>query len=202
MLSCRFLRAIVLPEQFSPLYYCRFLQKLKIFNMILQTFSTRLASVRTRLGLTQDDMVARIGQEVSKRSYCDYENGKTPPNAKLLVALAMMGIDVAYLLTGKSVVPKLANDEAILLQRYRLNGLQGRRVILGGALAGAAGDSTAGVDVGFEGGEEATGTEAVADAARKLLDIYSVLPGLHRRLLMDNAELLLQICAAEERRAA
>lgn len=65
---------------------------------MLQHFSERLEKVRLDRGLTQDVMAKQIG--VSKRSYCAYESGETPPSAKLLTALAGMGVDIAYLLTG------------------------------------------------------------------------------------------------------
>jgi len=67
--------------------------------MIPQFFFERLRHERELRGLTQDAMAQSVG--VSKRSYCAYESGETAPSAKLLAALATMGVDVAYLLTGQ-----------------------------------------------------------------------------------------------------
>ena len=90
--------------------------------MSLQLFYERLRKAREDSGLTQDAMALKVG--VSKRSYCAYEAGETAPSAKLLAALAEMGIDVAHLLTGQSSqseksAPALAPDEEILLDNYR-----------------------------------------------------------------------------------
>lgn len=67
--------------------------------MNLQLFFERLKAERQNRGLNQDDMAKKVG--VSKRSYCAYESGETAPSAKLLAALALMGIDIAYILTGQ-----------------------------------------------------------------------------------------------------
>jgi len=94
--------------------------------MNLQFFFRRLREEREARGLTQDAMAQNVG--VSKRSYCAYEAGETAPSAKLLAALACMGIDVAYLLTGERNPslpappppgPALSADEAELLSDYR-----------------------------------------------------------------------------------
>ncbi|MDD5028499.1 MAG: helix-turn-helix transcriptional regulator [Rhodoferax sp.] len=67
--------------------------------MNLQLFFERLKAERQNLGLNQDDMAKKVG--VSKRSYCAYEAGETAPSAKLLASLALMGVDIAYILTGQ-----------------------------------------------------------------------------------------------------
>ena len=67
--------------------------------MSLQLFFERLREERDALGFTQEAMAEKAG--ISKRSYCAYEAGETAPSAKLLAALALMGVDVAYLLTGQ-----------------------------------------------------------------------------------------------------
>lgn len=69
--------------------------------MSLQLFFERLREERDALGFTQEAMAEKAG--ISKRSYCAYEAGETAPSAKLLAALALMGVDVAYLLTGQRV---------------------------------------------------------------------------------------------------
>lgn len=89
--------------------------------MSLQLFFERLKEERDSLGFTQDAMAAKAG--ISKRSYCAYEAGETAPSAKLLAALASMGVDVAYLLTGERaarVEPASAISEGdrILLDNF------------------------------------------------------------------------------------
>jgi transcriptional regulator with XRE-family HTH domain len=78
--------------------------------MSLQLFFERLREKRDALGFTQDVMAAKAG--ISKRSYCAYEAGETAPSAKLLAALANMGVDVGYLLTGQHTGGASADEPA------------------------------------------------------------------------------------------
>jgi len=116
--------------------------------MNMQLFFGRLREEREARGLTQDAMAKNVG--VSKRSYCAYEAGETAPSAKLLAALASMGVDVAYLLTGQrtptshlSVVPApplrpdVNAEEARLLSDFRLCDAQGKAVIRAASRAAA-----------------------------------------------------------------
>jgi len=83
----------------------------------MSDFSERLRTARGAMDLTQDAMAARVA--IPKRSYCAYEAGETVPSAKLLTALAQIGIDVGFLLTGKrSGADGLAHDAALLLSDY------------------------------------------------------------------------------------
>ena len=91
--------------------------------MSLQLFYERLRKAREDSGLTQDAMALKVG--VSKRSYCAYEAGETAPSAKLLAALAEMGIDVAHLLTGQrsqplapEARPTVSEGDRILLDNF------------------------------------------------------------------------------------
>lgn len=63
-------------------------------------FAQRLAEVRHQLGWTYDD-IANI-THVSRRMAVAYELGDTPPSFKFLSALMQAGVDVAYLITGRS----------------------------------------------------------------------------------------------------
>lgn len=106
--------------------------------MSLQLFSERLKDDRVQRGLTQDQMALAI--KMSKRSYCAYEAGETSPSAKLLEALASMGSDVGYLLTGQrtgGVKPTLTADEEELLALFRAAPLAVKAAAIG-ALHGAA----------------------------------------------------------------
>jgi len=106
----------------------------------MQDFFKRLRDEREALGLTQDVMAKKVG--VSKRSYCAYEAGETAPSAKLLAALANMGVDIAYLLTGnrsRPAPPKYVAppDEERLLDAYRHSSAEVRAVIMGATKAAA-----------------------------------------------------------------
>lgn len=120
--------------------YCRILQLVNGINrMSLQLFFERLRKERDALGYTQDEMAENT--KVSKRSYCAYEAGETAPSAKLLAALAVMGMDVAYLLTGQrnpaAPPPRLTPDEQELLALFRAAPLAVKAAAIG-ALQGAA----------------------------------------------------------------
>lgn len=72
---------------------------------------------RDRLGLTQDQMAAAC--DVAKRTYCDYESGKSEPRSSFFEAFAKTGGDVVFVITGQRTVIELAPDEAALLDNYR-----------------------------------------------------------------------------------
>ncbi|MDO5289320.1 MAG: helix-turn-helix transcriptional regulator [Pseudomonadota bacterium] len=108
--------------------------------MSLQLFFERLRKERDELGYTQEEMAESA--KVSKRSYCAYEAGETAPSAKLLTALAFMGMDVAYLLTGQrhpaAPEPRLSADERELLALYRAAPLAVKAAAIGALQGGAA----------------------------------------------------------------
>ena len=58
----------------------------------------RLQEERKRLGLTQDK-IAEIGG-VKRRTQINYEAGERCPDANYLIAIAAVGADVQYILTG------------------------------------------------------------------------------------------------------
>ncbi|KAB2905579.1 MAG: helix-turn-helix transcriptional regulator [Burkholderiaceae bacterium] len=59
----------------------------------------RLRAERERLELTQDSFAEAVG--VSKRSLINYEKGERSPDAELLAAAAVIGMDVLFVLTGQ-----------------------------------------------------------------------------------------------------
>jgi transcriptional regulator with XRE-family HTH domain len=71
-------------------------------------FACRLRSVRLRLRLTQREMAAAAN--VKYRSWQDYESGKSIPGGKVLAALAIVGINTNWLLTGAG--PVRVHDES------------------------------------------------------------------------------------------
>ncbi|MGR3754959.1 helix-turn-helix domain-containing protein [Edwardsiella anguillarum] len=80
--------------------------------------SDRLQEIREKLGLTQEEIANRCG--VAKRTYCDYESGKSEPKSSFLIALSEIGGDILYLLTGtRAPVSDLSSKENALLENYR-----------------------------------------------------------------------------------
>jgi len=63
--------------------------------------SDRLREAREALGLSQQAMAERCGIVV--RSQRNYESGERSPDATYLAALAAIGADVTYVLTGERV---------------------------------------------------------------------------------------------------
>ena len=63
------------------------------------SFGTRLADERRRLGLKQAEFVALVGTDVPKQSL--YENDRRELRAAYLARLPEIGVDVAYILTGR-----------------------------------------------------------------------------------------------------
>lgn len=77
----------------------------------------RLVAERNRLGLTQEAMAA--GCETPKRTYCDYESGKSEPRGSFFEALAKIGGDVGFVVSGVRTAGELTADEAALIENYR-----------------------------------------------------------------------------------
>jgi transcriptional regulator with XRE-family HTH domain len=89
--------------------------------------SPRLKEERERLKLTQADMAGKCG--VSREIWGKYERGLAVPGGEVLFALAQVGADVQYIITGKRSGDALLNREASLLDNYRQSDDRGRRII-------------------------------------------------------------------------
>ncbi|WP_051227451.1 helix-turn-helix transcriptional regulator [Oceanospirillum beijerinckii] len=63
------------------------------------TIGERLKEVREALGMTQEELGNKCG--VTMRSQRNYERGKQQPDAQYLKEIALLEIDVAYILTGE-----------------------------------------------------------------------------------------------------
>jgi len=72
------------------------------------TSAVRLKEERNRLRYNQTDFAAIGG--VSKKTQIDYEKGTTSPTGVYLSAIAAIGADVNYILTGQRV----ANTDSVL----------------------------------------------------------------------------------------
>ncbi|WP_130357176.1 helix-turn-helix domain-containing protein [Pigmentiphaga kullae] len=99
----------------------------------------RLKAERERLGLTQPAFADAAGAK--KRTLIDWEKGVSSPTAVQLSALATLGVDVLYVLTGdwattQAPAPSLSEDEIALLALYRTAPTAGKAAAVG-ALRGA-----------------------------------------------------------------
>ncbi len=87
------------------------------------SLADRFKSERERLALTQPRVADLAG--VGKTTVINWEKGLSSPTAVQLSALAEVGLDVLYVITGQRTggaaapAPALAPDEEILLDNYR-----------------------------------------------------------------------------------
>ncbi|EMK7712523.1 helix-turn-helix transcriptional regulator [Yersinia enterocolitica] len=78
----------------------------------------RLREERIRLGKTQAEFAEATG--VHKNSQGNYENDIKSPDSKYLAALADMGVDILYVVTGmQTPKPLVSIDEQKLVENYR-----------------------------------------------------------------------------------
>lgn len=97
---------------------------------------------RERLDFSQDAFGAIGG--VAKRAQIRYEQGERSPDADYLAAVAKVGVDVRYVITGERKGPapiKLSEEEATMLGYWREASKPVRRAALG-ALLSAAGSGS------------------------------------------------------------
>ena len=83
----------------------------------MSTIAERFKEVREQLGLSQIAMGAIGG--VKKNTIINYEKGDSSPTADYLSALAKIGVDVLYLVTGQRMTATLEDEERVLLNYYR-----------------------------------------------------------------------------------
>lgn len=86
----------------------------------------RLREEREATGKTQSDLAAVAAAwgvpGATRQSQAKYEKGLASPSAAYLAAIESAGIDVFYVLTGKSSkgkVPEFDSAEQVLLESYR-----------------------------------------------------------------------------------
>jgi len=99
------------------------------------TVGQRLKEERKRLGFTQSAL-AVIGQ-TTRKSQIDYENDTTQPKSGYLAAIARLGADVQYIITGQKNPTALSADEEELIAHFRAAPLAVKAAAIG-ALQGAA----------------------------------------------------------------
>lgn len=98
----------------------------------MNNFGSRLREERERLGYNQSDF-GEVGG-VKKLAQFNYEKGERVPDAMYLSAIAAIGADVLYILTGQRTgetppAPPLSQREKALLGNYRGSDDKGRRAV-------------------------------------------------------------------------
>ncbi|MDN2671419.1 helix-turn-helix domain-containing protein [Janthinobacterium sp. SUN026] len=88
-----------------------------------------LKEERQRLGMNQEDFAAVGG--LKRRAQTLYEQDERAPDALYLRALAGIGVDVHYILTGERLQSAVTSDERELLDGYRSMDVRGRAGVLG-----------------------------------------------------------------------
>ena len=88
-----------------------------------------LKEERQRLGMNQEDFAAVGG--LKRRAQTLYEQDERAPDALYLRALAGIGVDVHYILTGERLQAAVTSDEKELLDGYRSMDVRGKAGVLG-----------------------------------------------------------------------
>jgi len=88
----------------------------------------RLKEERMRVGMSQAEIAALGG--LSNKTQLSYESDARSPDANYLAALAKVGVDVLYVITGVRALPSTTpEDEAELLDSFRQLNEVGRAAI-------------------------------------------------------------------------
>lgn len=93
----------------------------------MDTVGKRLRAERLRLGLSQDEFAAIGG--LTRRTQTHYETDGRPPDTSYLLALAGIGVDVVYVLTGKASINMLSIEESEVVVGYRQLNETGRAMV-------------------------------------------------------------------------
>jgi transcriptional regulator with XRE-family HTH domain len=88
-----------------------------------------LKEERARLKMNQDEFAAVGG--LKRRAQTLYEQNERSPDAAYLRALAAIGVDVQYVLTGEQAASALTQFEKDLLAGYRNLDQRGKAGVLG-----------------------------------------------------------------------
>ena len=127
----------------------------------MPTISDRLVECRKALGLSQQAVADHVG--IAARSQRNYESGERSPDADYLSALAVLGMDVLYLLTGQrsgigEQAAKLTAEEEAMLGYFRDASKEARRK----ALLALLGESSPGANhVGGTHSQHSSGAGAI-----------------------------------------
>jgi len=110
---------------------------------------TRLREERERLGLSQPAM-GEIGG-VKKLAQLKYEQNESSPSGTYFAAIAKMGADVQYIITGVRSAAALSPDENELVRLFRAAPLAVKASTMAGLAAGGASAGSEGVKQVFHG---------------------------------------------------
>ncbi len=114
----------------------------------MQRIGDRLREERKRLGMTQEQFAAAAG--VVGRTQGMYEREDRAPDSIYLAAVARLGVDIGYVVTGDAQGARLSADEALLVQTYRGLDQAGKTAALG-AVVGIGQAATGGITQTFHG---------------------------------------------------
>lgn len=98
-------------------------------NTYMTTVGFRLKQERQRLSMSQDDFSAVCGMK--RRAQMSYEHDERSPDAEYLRALAEIGVDIQFVITGIASMSTLSKDENELLVTYRSLDVKGKARVLG-----------------------------------------------------------------------
>lgn len=99
------------------------------------TLGARLRQERQRLGFTQEDFAVTGG--VKRGAQVAYEQDKRSPDGAYLQAMATLGVDVQFVVTGVRSSQALSVEEEQVLMGFRNLDLMGKARVLG-VIEGAA----------------------------------------------------------------
>lgn len=105
----------------------------------MSTIGVRLREERERLGMAQPAFAAQGG--VQKRAQINYESDGRQPDAAYLAAVATIGVDVQYVVTGVHSSAALAADEQELLALFRAAPLAVKAAAIGALQGGTTGSA-------------------------------------------------------------
>ncbi|HEI8938522.1 TPA: helix-turn-helix transcriptional regulator [Klebsiella pneumoniae] len=94
----------------------------------------RLREERERLGLSQPAM-GEVGG-VKKLTQLNYEKGERVPDSTYLNAVAKIGVDIQFVVTGTRSAAMLSRDEEELLSSFRAAPLAVKAAVLAALTAG------------------------------------------------------------------
>ncbi|WKE65054.1 helix-turn-helix transcriptional regulator [Gallaecimonas kandeliae] len=96
----------------------------------------RLKEERERLGLTQPVFAAQA--DTKKGTVINWEKDASSPTAVQLAALAKIGVDVLYVVTGQRTQQVLSEEMAEIITLYQAAPIQVRAAVHGALTAGNA----------------------------------------------------------------
>ncbi|MGA4081131.1 helix-turn-helix domain-containing protein [Ralstonia nicotianae] len=123
------------------LHYAHVCVYLKALATQTSTIGSRLRAERKRLGHSQSQFAELAG--VHKNAQGNYESDLRRPDADYLTQIAVIGVDVLYVLFGEPSSGSLLPDEQALLAAYRALDARGKAASIGAVVGLAHTEPTA-----------------------------------------------------------